>query len=255
MCGIIGYVGFAKEGQWQQTHDLLRALYLASEHRGQDSTGFVAQAEPLDNPLAQKTVVAKEPVTASRFVESNSVFRRLRHRRSTIVAGHVRAFTHGLPANNLNNHPHIGREGSGLYLVHNGICLNHAELRDKYALRLESECDSEVLLRLMETEENPVLGLSLLLREVEGSFAVAVYDQHRSALWLCRNAGRPLWLARLERDKRWFFASTGTILVEAFRKVLGKSEVRLDYLAPIPEDTPMVLSPAGMVLAPLAGAP
>lgn len=253
MCGIIGFVGQVPEGVWGQTHDLLTELFRASEHRGRDAAGVVALAQPLDNPLMQKTVVAKEPLTASRFVEDNSVFRRLRHQRCSVVIGHVRAATHGRPdtGDNRNNHPFVGEDG--LYLVHNGVVLNHQELADKYALRCASECDSEVLLRLIETEENPVLGLSLLLREVEGSFAVAVYDQRRSVVWLCRNAGRPLWLARLERDRRWFFASTGTILLTAFRKVLGKNDVRLDYLAPIPEDTPMALSPSGMVVAPVAG--
>jgi hypothetical protein len=106
---------------------------------------------------------------------------------------------------------------------------------------------------MMEMEEHRALGLDRCLREVDGSMAVAVYDAQTGLVCLARNSGRPLWLARLERDRRWFFASTGTILVEAFRQVLGKNEVRLDYFAPVPEDTPLALSPTGIVVAPLAG--
>ena len=34
MCGIIGYIGYSREGQWGQTHSILTELYLASEHQG-----------------------------------------------------------------------------------------------------------------------------------------------------------------------------------------------------------------------------
>ena len=43
------------------------------------------------------------------------------------------------------------------------------------SLRLRSECDSEVLLRLVEASEHPAAGLELCLRETRGSMAVALY--------------------------------------------------------------------------------
>jgi glucosamine--fructose-6-phosphate aminotransferase (isomerizing) len=236
---------------WGQTHDLLKGLFLAAEHRGHDATGYVAHAVPLDNPLKMETVVAKAPVRATDFVASNSGFRALAHRRCTAFVGHVRAATHGDPlaAGNVNNHPFVSDDGN-LYLVHNGVVSNYEEVADKYALDLTSSCDSEVLLRLVEASPNPSQGLNECLREVKGSMAVAVYDRHRDWVWLARNRGRPLWLARLEKDRRWFFASTDAILIEAFRKVLGPSTLkRLDYLAPLPEDTPVVIAADGRVIA------
>ncbi|MGE5607931.1 MAG: class II glutamine amidotransferase [Bacillota bacterium] len=252
MCGIIGLVNFSQE-DWRQSHALLRALFLASESRGRDATGYVAQLHRMDEPFVGRTIVAKAPITASRFVEDNSVFRRLRHQRCSVFVGHVRAATHGAAdtGDNRNNHSFVGEDG--LYLVHNGVVLNHREVADAHALHLESECDSEVLLRLIETEEHRALGLDLCLREVQGSMAIAVFDSAAGLVWLARNKGRPLWLARLERDRRWFFASTGTVILEAFRKVLGKAESRFDYFAPIPEDTPLAIAPHGVVLAPLSG--
>jgi glucosamine--fructose-6-phosphate aminotransferase (isomerizing) len=248
MCGIIGFVGYAREGQWRQTHDLLRALFLASEHRGEDSTGLVFQTKPLDNPLGGRIVLAKEPITASQFILGNTAFHQLRHQRCSVFLGHVRAATHGSPANNANNHPHVGKDG--LYLVHNGVCSNYREIQDKYALRLESECDSEVLLRLIEASGNPAVGLSNCLREVAGSMAVMLFDSATGLVWAARNHGRPLWLARLHHDRRMFFASTAEIIMGAFQKVMGRGSLRdIECLLPVPEDTPIAISPLGMMIA------
>jgi glucosamine 6-phosphate synthetase-like amidotransferase/phosphosugar isomerase protein len=137
-----------------------------------------------------------------------------------------------------------------LYLVHNGVVANHEEVADKFALNLTSDCDSEVLLRLIEAYPRRLQGLSECLREVKGSMAIAIYDRKNNWVWLARNHGRPLWLARLQKDRRWFFASRETILLESFRKVLGPSAVkRMDYLAPVPEDTPLVLAADGRIIA------
>lgn len=253
MCGIVGFIGQAREGQWQQTHDLLRGLFLAAEHRGQDATGFVAHTEPLDSPSNARIVLAKEPLPASRFVEENAAFRGLRHQRSSVVVGHVRAATHGKPERNENNHPFVSKDGQ-LFLVHNGIVGNHEELADKYGLKLETECDSEVILRLIEREETTAGGLQRCLQEVEGSLAVAVYDRATTLLWLARNGGRPLWLAKLKNDKRTFFASTGQIILDALKRIIGGSALpEVESLFPIAGDSPLALSASGVILAPFVG--
>jgi hypothetical protein len=75
-------------------------------------------------------------------------------------------------------------------------------------------------------------------------------DKKNNWIWLARNSGRPLWLAKLRKDRRWFFASTDRILTDTFKKVLGVSALRgMDYLAPIPADVPLILSPAGGIIA------
>jgi glucosamine 6-phosphate synthetase-like amidotransferase/phosphosugar isomerase protein len=227
---------------------LLKALFSASEHRGKDATGFVARTSRLDTPGGE-TVTSKEPLTASRFVETSAAFRRLAHRRCSSFCGHVRAATHGPPDHNENNHP-FASEDNTLFLVHNGVVGNHDEVADKYNLTLTTGCDSEVLLRLVESYPHRARGLAECLREIKGSMAVAVYDEYRDCVWLCRNGGRPLWLARLRGDRRWFFASTDRILFDSFKAVLGPASVKtLEYLAPIPENTPLELAPSGIVIA------
>src|SRR6185295_5269833 len=118
MCGIIGMIGQSKEDKWQETHRILSQLLLAAEIRGRDATGFVARSESLEGSGSRRTIIGKEAVPASKFIERNSTWRSLRHRRCSAVVCHVRHATHGSPANPKNNHPH---SSDGLHLVHNGI--------------------------------------------------------------------------------------------------------------------------------------
>ena len=219
MCGILGFTGQPREGQWSETYRLLETLFLASEQRGQDATGFVARTEPYKHRLAGGTVVDKQPRAAHDFLARSVLWRGLRHRRCTTVLGHVRMATHGTPADNRNNHPIVGH--SSLYVVHNGILSNHRETARQHGLRLSTDVDSELILRFVEAAKHPAIGLDTALRNVEGSMAAVAYDGHRDALYMVRDAGRPLWLLRLANDKRWFFASTREILAEAFEAVLG----------------------------------
>lgn len=247
----MGTIGQVLEGAWGETYKVIRELLLASEHRGRDATGFVASTVPLDYPERRGIVMAKQPLPASDFVDSDRRFRSLHHRRCDAFLGHVRAATHGDPlaAGNVNNHPFVSRDGS-LFLVHNGVLQNHEEVADKFSLRLSGQCDSEVLVRLAELSESPADGLTDCLTEAQGSMAVAVYDRTSGSIWLARNSGRPLWLLRLKRERRWFFASTDGVLLRAMRESFGPSSLkRVEYLAPIPEHVPMELRPDGSILA------
>ena len=116
-----------------------------------------------------------------------------------MVLGHVRLATHGSPTNPRNNHPHIAGH---LALVHNGILPSHIDLVDRYCLRTESECDSEVLLRIIERSKTVPIGLSLCLLERPG--AIAIYDQTHDVVWLAHDESRPLWVCRMQSDKRLF---------------------------------------------------
>ncbi len=248
MCGIIGMIsGKLPEGYWGDACSLVRNLFLVCESRGRDATGYVARTCPLDSPASGSTLVAKRPLKASEFIETNE-FTRLFHRRCSSVIGHCRAATHGSPQVNANNHPHIGER---LVLVHNGICTNAAELEDKFLLPVSTECDSEAILRLIETMPDPLAGLNLALTEVQGSMAVAIYDSRVDCVWLTSNGGRPLWLAHLPKLRSWIFGSTDAILLQATRSTFGKDAIRkVDYLVPIPDFTPVALSPDGLIFAP-----
>jgi glucosamine 6-phosphate synthetase-like amidotransferase/phosphosugar isomerase protein len=250
MCGIAGYVGTSKEGQWGETYVVLRELFLASEHRGRDATGFAALAEPLDRPSRRTVVVGKEPVTSSRFVNTNEDWLGLSRRRSSAVIQHVRAATHGdaRTGDNRNNHPFASGSGT-LQLVHNGVVGNHADLFDQFSLRPRTECDSEVLLRVAEQAKQPSDGLATCLREVRGSMAVAALDARRGVVYLATNGGRPLWVCRLRDGRRTFFASTASILLAALEKVLGRDRGWLGSMHPVAPGYVHALTPDGRLVA------
>lgn len=164
------------------------------------------------------------------------------------MVGHCRAATHGPPEHNPNNHPHVGQRSA---LVHNGICTNATELGREFDLDLRTACDSEAILRLVETRPDMPGGLSLALRHVKGSMAVAVYDFDADCVWLASNGGRPLWLAHVPSLRSWVFASTDNIILRGMRDAFGKgAAAKLDYLAPIPDFTPLALTSGGLVYAP-----
>jgi len=247
MCGILGFTGQPKEGQWTETYRLLEVLFLASQQRGWDATGFVVRTEPFKHPKAGETVMDKMPVTAQQFVDHNVTWRSLRHQRCTTVLGHVRLATHGSPVDNRHNHPLVGH--SSLYLAHNGILMNHRETAQRHRLRLSTAVDSELILRFVESAKHPAMGLDHALRNVEGSMTAVVYDGHRDTLYMARDEGRPLWLLRLANDKRWFFASTREILADAFAAVVGDSWMsKVELLMPLASGGVHLLKNSGQFL-------
>ena len=163
------------------------------------------------------------------------------------MLGHVRWETHGSSMNPKNLHPH---EGGELFLVHNGVIADHRATARKHGLELLGDCDSEVLIRLLEQYENPIDGLNACLKKVSGSMAIAVFDYERECLWLARNSGRPLWVAKLKGDRRYWIASTKKILLAAFEAVLGTQSVMdFEILIPMAANSVHVLSATGYLLA------
>lgn len=220
MCGIIGIVGQTRKDRWTESHRILTHLFLSAESRGKDATGFVAQSDPFKGRQEGQIITAKEAIRASQFVDENREWRSLKHRRCSMVLGHVRWATNGDPADPQNNHPHISGH---LSLVHNGILPSHRDLADNYCLRLKSNCDSEVLLRIIERSKSIQLGMSICLREGPGS--IVVYDSREHCLWLGRDESRPLWICKIKNDHRLFFASTPGILIHGIQSVMTKSVV------------------------------
>ena len=99
MCGILGFAGHVQEGRWGETHRILEAMFLASEHRGRDATGFCALSSPYKNQCRSKIIVEKQAEPVNRFIRQNCKWRALRHQRCSMLIGHVRMATHGDPNN------------------------------------------------------------------------------------------------------------------------------------------------------------
>lgn len=238
MCAILGWSGRLKRGQWRRVHRLLTELLAISASRGTDATGFAA----LD---ARRGFVSdKRPVPSRRFAATNAAWNRLSY--PSCLVAHCRGATHGSPhaADGRNNHPFMGDD---LAVIVNGVSPNYESVARANRLRLYTECDSEVVLRLVESHPIVPQGLRACLSQLTGGMAAAVLDARRRSVWLARNEARPAWLFRLDGLRGWFACSTREIAEEALRRQFGPAGLRLiDFLAP---GTVAEMTEAGTVIS------
>ena len=206
MCAIVGMVGEPDRDEWSETHRLLTALLVAAQVRGRDATGFVAVNRPFKGKSGGAVIIDKAPLSAADFVEHNAAWKRLRSNRANIVLGHCRLSTSGSPALNANNHPHSSDDGR-FHLIHNGIVPDHEAIADLHCVKLQTACDTEVLLRLIEAAPRPVDGLADCLRacgSVGGSMAVAVLDTKHRTSGSAAIATAHFGFARSKRNRHGF---------------------------------------------------
>jgi glucosamine--fructose-6-phosphate aminotransferase (isomerizing) len=175
MCGIAGVVG--RPGAALLVKRGLRSL----EYRGYDSCGIAW----LDGGLRVcRSVGPVEGLAVGPGAE-------------TVALGHTRWATHG-GVSEANAHPHLDCEGR-VAVVHNGVLLNHAALRDALAQgghRLHSETDSEALAHLWEQEAGrPGLErLRNLRKSLQGTYSIAILDAAEGAIYVAKERN-PLWVA------------------------------------------------------------
>ena len=249
MCGIVGYCGQAREGQWGETFDLLTSLFVQSQIRGDHAAGYAAITSDYKGRSEHRVISAKAPIPAKTFVQTTA-WRRLRHHRCCSLIAHCRLATTGPAEQNINNHPH-GSNGDEYFMVHNGHIRNWQMIARRQELKMTSQCDSEVIIRLAEQVKHPAVGLTRALAICDGSMAVVLQDIYRSGvLWLVRNDGSPLWLLRLADDRQTFFASTRHILTQALSSVLGNDYLHcVDLLIPLAANHVHGLTPDGEFIA------
>ena len=202
MCGIVGYIG-SKEAYPIVLNGLKRL-----EYRGYDSAGIALYD-------GSKTHLCKTKGKVSSLAEK---FSAQGVPQAQIGIGHTRWATHGVP-NDVNSHPHTSNSGD-LILVHNGIIENYAALKKVLQQRgyvFHSDTDTEVLVNLIEEvkKTNKVkLGkaVQLALKEVEGAYAIAVFDQSKPNEIVVAKLGSPLAIGVGENE--FFIASDATPFIE-----------------------------------------
>ena len=176
MCGIVAAA--SQKNVINILSDGLRHL----EYRGYDSAG-IAVINNKDLNAFKKEGNVKELI--------RSLDEKLN---SNIGIAHTRWATHGKPSEK-NAHPHISE--NNIAIVHNGIIENYQEIKNNFFkdVQFSSETDSEVLSHLINlySQENSILdAVHLSLKEVKGSYAIAVLDKKNPNNIIVARNGSPL---------------------------------------------------------------
>lgn len=220
MCGIVGYVG--KRNALPIVIDGLKAL----EYRGYDSAGVA---------VWDGTKIRFEKTAGRVAALEEKISRKSWTGRSAIA--HTRWATHGKPSDK-NAHPHADCT-EGIFVVHNGIIENYAELREaliREGHAFRSETDTEVLAHLVE---RPFLSSGKIfledavlesLRHIEGTFGLAVISKHDPEKIVVARRGSPIILG--VGDEEYLVASDASAIVGVTKNVVYLHDNEAAVLTP-----------------------
>jgi glutamine---fructose-6-phosphate transaminase (isomerizing) len=205
MCGIFGYVGN------KECVSLLIEGLKKLEYRGYDSAGIATIS---DGQLNISKSVGKISELEKEIKENPPAH-------SHIGIAHTRWATHGRPSHE-NSHPHTDCNGR-LAVVHNGIIENYLPLRRQLTSeghKFTSVTDTEVLSHLIEKNLNGDLEAAVraTLKEIEGSFAIAVIDKDHPDKIIIAKRGSPLKIGLSEDET--FVASGIPALIKYTSKII-----------------------------------
>lgn len=160
MCGIVGYIGK------KESAPLLLEGLKRLEYRGYDSAGLAVVNDGKISLVRRAGCLSELDKALKNGLP-----------KGVLGVGHTRWATHGAPTEK-NAHPHLDCRGK-IALVHNGIIENFLALRERLTRQghiFSSETDTETLVHLIEDHYKGDLEQAVrdALKEVEGSFAIAV---------------------------------------------------------------------------------
>jgi len=160
VCGIVGYIGK------KESAPLLLEGLKRLEYRGYDSAGLAVVNDGKISLVRRAGCLSELDKALKKGLP-----------KGVLGVGHTRWATHGAPTEK-NAHPHLDCRGK-IALVHNGIIENFLALRERLTRQghiFSSETDTETLVHLIEDHYKGDLEQAVrdALKEVEGSFAIAV---------------------------------------------------------------------------------
>ena len=217
MCGIIGYLG------GNEATPVLMESLKRLEYRGYDSAGVAV----LETPKPGSTVRTSLTKSESKV---DDLIAKLKQGMPTgsLGIGHTRWATHGKPTY-VNAHPHTDCHGR-IFVVHNGIIENFAELRAELQAaghEFTSETDTEVLPHLIEANYKGdfLAAVRAALKRITGAYALAMFSTEDPELLVGARLNAPL-VVGLGEDE-YYVASDITAIIPYTKRVLvlGEGEV------------------------------
>jgi glutamine---fructose-6-phosphate transaminase (isomerizing) len=206
MCGIVGYIG-NKPGK-----DIVLKGLEALEYRGYDSAGIAL----IDDGEAK---VFKQVGRVTGLVNEVSE----KDLKARLVMGHTRWATHG-GVTLQNAHPQANNDQT-IFVVHNGIIENFAEIRDKLqaeGYKFESQTDTEVIPNLIDyyCKQLPSFedAFKAALNDVRGAYSiVAISTKEPETLYAARLSS-PLVIG--VGDGEHILASDPSAIMDHTKKVI-----------------------------------
>lgn len=191
MCGVLG---ISIKNFNNKDGDLVRRLFQQSMIRGKHATGV---SYVKDN----KVNTIKEPVPANKFVDGQDINSWVNEDGNLYCIGHIRYSTSDLRYNQPFATEQVG-------IVHNGVISQEPQetWEQLYGYKTETANDSELVLRAVERNENP-LGV---FHPASMAVCIIYADKRLTAF---RNHERPLYYYNDERST--IFASTKDILIRS----------------------------------------
>lgn len=238
MCGILGAIANHPLKEYEKN---LERLFTESESRGKDSMGFYA-LNLSEKPICviekeDKTKIEfhnqlfKEPTHPSKFFTSQKGSLDLSS--VEVLLAHTRQGTGGDPKLNKNNHPF---ETKSLVWAHNGVIHKEDELKKKFDLQYESQCDSFVIgamiQKFLDEGGDIVDAIKKAGEELHGKGNYSVWLIHKGTkrIFFFRNQN-PMDYAKL-KDGTFVFASGIWFIKNAFdvKNIVSTSSTTPDRL-------------------------
>ena len=230
MCGLFGFIGESKNPQL--SNELSTELFIKTQSRGIDASGFYCT----DSFNSKKINYYKKPVPAVDFVKTKE-YQNLWKNNLNLGLFHCRAASIGvgIPAFNQNNHPFVSKDLRKA-VIHNGVITRDEYEYFKQHYEVETECDSEIFLRILEQDNTFAEKAKKFFSHAKLShYAVAFTENTESnrKLHLFRNEHRPLVVIDLlDELNQIFFCSTIPIFYEAVDCVKTKIKKTKVYELP-----------------------
>ncbi|TMB87320.1 MAG: glutamine--fructose-6-phosphate transaminase (isomerizing) [Chloroflexi bacterium] len=223
MCGIIGYLG-----DRQATPILMESLKRL-EYRGYDSAG-VAVLEMPTSGSARLTSVTKSEAKVDTLIDKLKA----NMPSGKLGIGHTRWATHGKPTY-VNAHPHTDCH-SRIFVVHNGIIENFAELKAELEAaghEFTSDTDTEVVPHLIEANYKGdfLSAVRAALRRIRGAYALAMFTTDDPELLVGARLNAPLVVGLGENE--YYIASDITAIIPYTKRVLVLGEGEVAAVTPL----------------------
>ena len=223
MCGIIGYLG-----DREATPILMESLKRL-EYRGYDSAG-VAVLELPKAGQAIHTSLTKSEKKVDTLIEKLKA----NMPSGKLGIGHTRWATHGKPTY-INAHPHTDCH-SKIFVVHNGIIENFAELKAELQAQgheFTSETDTEVVPHLIEANYKGdfLAAVRAALKRLHGAYALAMFSTDDPELLIGARLNAPLVVGL--GDHEYYIASDITAIIPYTKRVLVLGEGEVAAVTPL----------------------